>query len=977
MGKDEFIRIRGAKAHNLKDIDVDIPRGRFTVITGLSGSGKSSLAFDTIYAEGQRRYLNTLSPYAKHFMGILDKPQVESIEGLSPIIAIEQKTTGNNPRSTVGTITEISDFLRLLYSRASTAYSPVSGAEMVRYTDEQIVDLILSEYEGRRCMLLSPLVRGRKGHYRELFESLRRKGYVEVRIDGEVMSLNDVESLDRYKAHFVELVIDKLKPGSGDVRRVRDSVVTALNMGKGSLAVFDPETGQMHHYSKHLVDPETGLSLQEPAPHSFSFNSPEGYCPHCKGLGTVVDVNMASIVPDPSLSIADGGIAPLGKVRENKRFEVIRSIARKYNFSLHDPVGTLPDEVVSLLVYGSDEFFRVGEGALSQMVNWPGIVGHIEDKVVCPVCHGTRLKAEAECFKIDGKTISEVSAMEISELGEWLSGLQGKLSKRAGTIARDILKELRDRVSFLVGVGLEYLTLDRATGTLSGGEGQRIRLATQIGSRLVNVIYILDEPSIGLHQRDNHKLLGSLKELRDSGNTVIVVEHDEATMRAADWLVDVGPGAGEQGGAVIYSGPAYVLPGSRGLESSSERHATLGNDTPKISRFSGAPYGSPFGRGPNASLGGMSGGAANRIGGGLQPSITLEYLKGNETIEVPERRRRGNGLTLGLRGASGNNLKDVDVDFPLGCIIGVAGVSGSGKSSLINETLVPILKTKFYHGTQKALPYRAVVGLENIDKIIEVDQSPIGRTPRSNPATFTGVFDDIRALFEDTPDAKVRGFKAGRFSFNVAGGRCEECKGAGIKVIEMNFLPSVAVPCEVCGGKRYKEDTLAVRYKGRNINDVLEMSIADAYEFFGKNPRIAPKLKALVDVGLGYVRLGQSSVTLSGGESQRMKLAAELFRRSTGNTLYVLDEPTTGLHFADIKTLLGVLQQLADQGNTIIIIEHNLDVLKSVDYLIDMGPDGGRRGGRIVAKGTPEEVAEDSASVTGPYLKEVLWHHQK
>ncbi len=924
MGKDEFIRIRGAKAHNLRNIDVDIPRGCFTVITGLSGSGKSSLAFDTIYAEGQRRYLNTLSPYAKHFMGILDKPQVESIEGLSPIIAIEQKTTGNNPRSTVGTITEISDFLRLLYARASTAYSPVSGAEMVRYTDEQIVDLILSEYDGRKCMLLSPLVRGRKGHYRELFESLRRKGYAEVRIDGEVMSLNDVESLDRYKAHFVELVIDKLKPGSGDIRRVRDSVVTALNMGKGSLAVFDPSTGEMHHYSKHLVDPETGLSLQEPAPHSFSFNSPEGYCPHCKGLGTVVDVNMASIVPDPSLSIADGGIAPLGKVRENKRFEVIRSIARKYNFSLHDPVGTLPDEVVSLLVYGSDEFFRIGEGNLSEMVNWPGIVDHIEDKVVCPVCHGTRLKAEAECFKIDGKTISEVSAMEISELYEWLSGLQDRLSKRAGTIARDILKELRDRVSFLIGVGLEYLTLDRATGTLSGGEGQRIRLATQIGSRLVNVIYILDEPSIGLHQRDNYKLLDSLKELRDSGNTVIVVEHDEATMRAADWLVDVGPGAGEEGGRVIYSGPSTGLKASSGTG-----------------------------------------------------SATLEYLRGEEEIPVPAFRRRGNGLTLGLRGASGNNLKDLDVDFPLGCIIGVAGVSGSGKSSLVNETLVPILKNEFYRSTQKTLPYRSLEGIGNIDKIIEVDQSPIGRTPRSNPATFTGVFDDIRALFEDTPDAKVRGFKAGRFSFNVAGGRCEECKGAGIKVIEMNFLPSVAVPCEVCGGKRYKEDTLAVRYKGRNINDVLEMSISEAYEFFGKNPRIAPKLKALVDVGLGYVRLGQSSVTLSGGESQRMKLAAELFRRSTGNTLYVLDEPTTGLHFADIKTLLGVLQQLADQGNTIIIIEHNLDVLKSVDYLIDMGPDGGRRGGRIVAQGTPEEVAEDPHSVTGPYLKEILWQHRK
>ena len=916
MSKEEFIKIRGAKAHNLKNVDVDIPRGTFTVITGISGSGKSSLAFDTIYAEGQRRYLNTLSPYAKHFMGILDKPEVESIEGLSPIIAIEQKTTGNNPRSTVGTITEISDFLRLLYARASTAYSPATGLEMVRYTDEQIVDLIMKNYEGRKCLLLAPMVRGRKGHYRELFDSLRKKGYTQVRIDGEIEYLNDVEALDRYKGHFIELVIDKLKPGEGDEKRIRASVMTALGMGKGSLAILDHETGELHHYSKHLVDPQTGLSLQEPAPHTFSFNSPEGYCPHCKGLGTVVDVNPATIIPNPEFSIADGGIVPLGKVRENKKFEVIRSFARKYNCSLHEPIAAMPDEVVSLLIYGSDEFFRIGDGMSSQMVNWPGIVDHIEDKVVCPVCHGTRLKEETNCFKIDGKTISEVSAMEISDLHEWLGTLPGKLSHRAGTIARDILKELRDRVSFLMDVGLEYLSLDRATGSLSGGEGQRIRLATQIGSRLVNVIYILDEPSIGLHQRDNYKLINSLKELRNEGNTVIVVEHDEATMRSADWLVDVGPGAGDDGGKVIFSGPATAIEKGE--------------------------------------------------------SETLRYLRQEEKIEVPKKRRRGSGKVLELRGASGNNLKDLTVEFPLGCIIGVAGVSGSGKSSLVNETLVPILKKQFYRSTDKPLPYRELVGYRFIDKVIEVDQSPIGRTPRSNPATFTGVFDDIRALFEDTPDAKVRGFKAGRFSFNVPGGRCEECKGAGIKQIEMNFLPSVNVPCEVCGGKRYKEDTLAVHYKGKNINDVLEMSISEAYEFFGKNSRIAPKLKALEDVGLGYVRLGQSSVTLSGGESQRMKLAAELFRKSTGNTLYILDEPTTGLHFADIKTLLGVLQQLADQGNTIIIIEHNLDVLKSVDYLIDMGPEGGRKGGRIVAAGTPEEVARDRNSVTGPYLKQIL-----
>ena len=925
MDKGKFIEIRGARAHNLKGIDVDIPRRKFIVITGISGSGKSSLAFDTIYAEGQRRYMNTLSPYAKHFMGILEKPQVESIDGLSPIIAIEQKTTGNNPRSTVGTITEISDFLRLLFARASTAYSPVTGKELVRYTDSQIVDLIMKEYDGKKCILLAPLVVGRKGHYRELFEQMRKKGFAQIRVDGRIEELNEMESVDRYKSHFIELVVDKLKPGEGDQARIRASVERALNIGKGSLAVLLPsaeaagapnakDLGEsvlratasaegMRYFSKHLVDPESGLSLREPAPHSFSFNSPEGYCPHCKGLGTVVDVKPESIIPDSRVSIASGGIVPLGRVRDTRKFEVVRSIARKYGFSLYEPIEDIPEEAVSLLVYGSDELFRIGEGPTAEMVSWPGVVEEIEDKIVCPVCNGTRLRKETECFRLDGKTISEVCAMEISELHPWLQSLPGKLSKRGNAIAHDILKELADRVEFLLDVGLDYLTLDRPTASLSGGESQRIRLATQIGSKLVNVIYILDEPSIGLHQRDNRKLIASLKKLRDEGNTVIVVEHDTETIQSADWIVDVGPGAGEKGGEVQYCGP---------------------------------------------------------------------YMNFESCIETPAYRRPGSGKTLGIRGASGNNLKNVDVDFPLGCFVGISGVSGSGKSSLINETLMPILKGKFYHLKEKPLPYGEVIGVENIDKVIEIDQSPIGRTPRSNPATFTGVFSDIRDLFEQTPDAKVRGFKAGRFSFNVPGGRCEECKGAGLKVIEMNFLPSVNVVCDQCGGKRYKEDTLAVHYRGKSINDVLEMSIAEAYEFFSAQPKIAAKLKAMVDVGLGYVRLGQSAVTLSGGESQRMKLAAELFRKATGNTLYMLDEPTTGLHAEDIKVLLSVLQKLVDQGNTVVIIEHNLDVLKSVDYLIDMGPEGGNRGGYVIATGTPEQIAQDPDSVTGKYLKEIL-----
>ena len=903
MDKDTFIEVRGARANNLRNVDVDIPRGKLVVITGISGSGKSSLAFDTIYAEGQRRYMNTLSPYAKHFMGVLEKPAVESINGLSPVIAIEQKTTGNNPRSTVGTITEISDFLRLLFARASTSYSPLTGKPMVRYTDAAIVDLIMREYHGKKCLLLSPLVRGRKGSYKELFEQMRKKGYTEIRVDGEIVPLQEADALDRYKAHFIELVVDKLKPEDGDDRRIRTSVQTALSLGKGSLAVLDAQSGSLHHYSRHLVDPESGISLQEPAPHSFSFNSPEGYCPHCKGLGTVVDVNIDTIIPDRGRSIADGAIVPLGPIRNGRKFDIVRAIARKHAFSLYDPVGTLPDDVVSLLIYGSDEFFRIGDGGMAEMVNWPGVVGDIEDKVVCPVCHGTRLNEQTRCFRIDGKDISQVSAMEISALSDWLKSLPGKLGAKENAIARDIIRELGDRVQFLLDVGLDYLSLDRPSATLSGGEGQRIRLATQIGSKLVNVIYILDEPSIGLHQRDNRKLIASLKKLRDEGNTVIVVEHDEETVNSADWTVEVGPGAGENGGHICYSGPARPL------------------------------------RNPNVT---------------------------------PQTRRPGNGRYLTIRGASGNNLKDIDVSIPLGKMVGISGVSGSGKSTLVNETLMPALKGKFTRLKQKPLPYRSLEGVENIDKVIEIDQSPIGRTPRSNPATYTGVFDDIRKLFEDTPDAKVRGFKAGRFSFNVAGGRCEECKGAGIKVIEMNFLPSVNVVCDSCGGRRYKEDTLAVKYRGKDISQVLDMSVSEAYEFFKPFPKIAPKLKALVDVGLGYIRLGQSAVTLSGGESQRMKLASELFRKATGNTLYMLDEPTTGLHPEDIRVLMGVLDKLVDQGNTVMIIEHNLDVLKSVDYIIDMGPEGGARGGRVIAQGAPEQLACDPSSVTGQYLKNIL-----
>ena len=909
------IVISGARSHNLQNVSLSIPRGKFVVVTGLSGSGKSTLAFDTLNAEGQRRYMDTLSTYARHFMGIMEKPEVEDITGLSPIIAIEQKTTGNNPRSTVGTITEVYDFLRLLYARAATAYSPATGKPMVRYTDQQIIDLILDGYSGRKCYLLAPLVVGRKGHYKELFDLMRRRGFTQMRIDGEIRDISSVSAVDRYKTHFIELVVDRMKPSGDDVKRLRDSISTAMNYGKGSIAVLEGDN--VAHFSKHLVCADTGLSIAEPAPHSFSFNSPQGACPHCKGLGHIVKIDIDSLIPDRSLSIAEGALLPLGPLRPGRKFDIIRALARKHGFSLYDPVEELSDEALSLIIYGSDELVRVGEGGLSEMLPYPGIVDDIEDTQVCPVCGGTRLREEAGYFKIGGRTISEVSSMEISELYGWIHSLPGILDERNAYIARDIIKELEDRTKFLLDVGLDYLTLDRPTATLSGGESQRIRLATQIGSKLVNVLYILDEPSIGLHPRDNVKLIDSLLELRDLGNSVMVVEHDAQTMLSADHLIDLGPGAGSCGGKVCYNGPLSGIKNAKG-------------------------------------------------------SLTIDYLTGKKCIEVPRTRRKGNGLRLGLRGCCGNNLKNIDIDFPLGCFIGISGVSGSGKSSLIADTLLPILSKKFYRSKKAPLPYREIVGLENIDKVIEVDQSPIGRTPRSNPATFTDVFSDIRSLFENTPDAKMRGFKAGRFSFNVPGGRCEECKGAGIKVIQMNFLPSVNVVCPECRGRRYKEDTLCVHYKGKNISDVLDMTVSEACAFFAPLPSIAVRLKALEDVGLGYVQLGQSSVTLSGGESQRMKLAAELGRRDTGRTLYILDEPTTGLHFEDIKTLLRALQSLVDAGNTVIVIEHNLDILKSVDYIFDMGPEGGKEGGRIVACGTPEQIAGDRNSPTGKYLEAVL-----
>ncbi len=941
----EKIEVTGAKEHNLKGVDVTIPRNSLVVVTGLSGSGKSSLAFDTIYAEGQRRYMETLSAYARQFIGILERPAVDSITGLSPIIAIEQKTTGKNPRSTVGTITEIYDFLRLLYARASDAYSPATGLPMVKYTNEQIVSLILDSYAGKKCILLAPLVVGRKGHYKELMESLVRKGFQQVRIDGQMHWLADVQPLDRYKTHFIELVIDKLIPSHEDYKRISDSVEHALEQGKGTLAIMDFQSNDdvdsipLRFFSKHLMCPQSGMSFPEPAPHTFSFNSPQGACPKCKGLGYISRIDMSKIIPNPSKSVLQGAFEPLGSYKDNNWFRILESMAKTHEFSLNEPVKNLPQDVVDMIIYGTDELFKVNLADGTQLAPFAGVVSKLEqsnadepnekkerfiEEMTCPECKGTRLNKDVHHFKIDEKDITQVSAMDIDTLADWVASLPGKLNQKQNLIAQDIIKELTDRIGFLQQVGLNYLSLDRATRSLSGGESQRIRLATQIGSKLVNVLYILDEPSIGLHQRDNRKLINSLKRLRDEGNSVMVVEHDEEMIRESDHLIDLGPGAGALGGELLYSG----APG-------------------EIYKMSPAQL--------------------KKL-----RSYTADYLRGIRKIEIPSSRRSGNGKFLELKGATGNNLKGVNLKLPLGCLVGISGVSGSGKSSLINETLMPILSKHFYRSLATPLPYEEIIGMEHLDKLIVVDQSPIGRTPRSNPATYTNVFGDIRKLFENTPDAKVRGFKAGRFSFNVKGGRCETCKGAGVETVEMNFLPSVYVHCKECNGKRYNQDTLAVKYKGKSINDVLEMTIAQAMEFFEPVPSIAQKIKALNDVGLGYITLGQPSTTLSGGESQRVKLATELSKKATGNSIYILDEPTTGLHFEDIKILLGVLQQIVEQGNTVVVIEHNLDVLKSVDWLIDMGPEGGQGGGTIITEGTPEEVAKCSASYTGKFLSEIL-----
>ncbi len=940
----DTIEVTGAREHNLKGVNVTIPRNCLAVVTGLSGSGKSSLAFDTIYAEGQRRYMETLSAYARQFIGILERPAVDSIKGLSPIIAIEQKTTGKNPRSTVGTITEIYDFLRLLYARGSTAYSPATGLPMVKYTNEQIVNLILDEYAGKKCIVMAPLVVGRKGHYKELFESLVRKGYQQIRIDGQMHFLADVNPLDRYKTHFIELVIDKLIPSPDDYQRISNSVEQALQQGKGTLAILNFEkqdeidSSNMRFFSKHLMCPQSGISFPEPAPHTFSFNSPQGACPKCKGLGYISRIDMDKIIPNPSKSILQGAIEPLGSYKDNNWFRILESMAKVYEFSLNTPVREIPQDILDMIIYGTEELFRVNLPDGTQLAPFAGVISKLEqnneeinekkerfiEETECPECHGTRLNKDALHFKIDEKDITQVSAMDIDQLAEWIASLPGKLTEKQNRIARDILKELTDRVGFLQQVGLNYLSLSRATRSLSGGESQRIRLATQIGSKLVNVLYILDEPSIGLHQRDNRKLINSLKRLRDEGNSVMVVEHDEEMIRESDYLIDLGPGAGAHGGKLLYSGKPEAL------------------------------YTMPMEQ-------------VQKLG-----SFTADYIRGIRKIEVPAIRRNGNGNFIELSGATGNNLKGVDLKLPLGCLVGISGVSGSGKSTLINETLMPILSKHFYRSLANPLHYDTIKGLEHLDKLIVVDQSPIGRTPRSNPATYTNVFGDIRKLFENTPDAKIRGFKAGRFSFNVKGGRCETCKGAGVETVEMNFLPSVYVHCKECNGRRYNQETLAVRYKGKNINDVLEMTIAEAAEFFEPVPSIAQRLSALNDVGLGYIKLGQPSTTLSGGESQRVKLAAELSKKGTGNSIYILDEPTTGLHFEDIKILLGVLQKIVDQGNTVVVIEHNLDVLKSVDYLIDMGPEGGIGGGEIIAQGTPEQIANCPHSYTGQFLREIL-----
>ncbi|MCI5875819.1 MAG: excinuclease ABC subunit UvrA [Prevotella sp.] len=937
--EDEEIKVWGARVHNLKNVDVTIPRNSLTVITGLSGSGKSSLAFDTIYAEGQRRYIETFSAYARNFLGNIERPDVDKITGLSPVISIEQKTTNKNPRSTVGTTTEIYDYLRLLYARAGTAYSYLSGEKMVKYTEEKVLAMILDHYVEHRIYILAPLVRQRKGHYRELFESMRRKGYLYIRVDGEIKEIVRGMKVDRYKNHNIEVVIDKLRVQSKDDERLKKSVQVAMRQGDGTLMVLDDQDGTIRNYSKRLMDPATGLSYGDPAPNIFSFNSPEGACPHCKGLGVVDEIDIHKVIPDDKLSIHAGAIAPLGKYKNQMVFWQIAAILQKYDCTLKTPVNDVPQEAIEEILYGTMENLRISKELVhtssDYFVTFDGIIKYLKDimesddtsagqkwaeqfmaTAVCPECKGMRLKREALAYRVWDKNITEVANLDLAELAEWLAHVEEHMDANQQKIAEEIVKELRTRVRFLLEVGLDYLSLNRQSATLSGGESQRIRLATQIGTQLVNVLYILDEPSIGLHQRDNQRLINSLKELRDLGNTVIVVEHDEDMMRAADWIVDIGPKAGRKGGEVVFQGtPADML-----------THHT----------------------------------------------VTANYLNGVQKIAIPQVRREGNGKKITLHGCSGNNLKGIDVDFPLGRLIVVTGVSGSGKSTLINETLQPILAHHFYRALKKPMPYTGIDGIDNIDKVVTVDQSPIGRTPRSNPATYTGVFSDIRALFVGLPEAKIRGYKPGRFSFNVKGGRCEACGGNGYKTIEMNFLPDVMVPCEVCHGKRYNRETLEVRYKGKSIADVLDMTIGQAVEFFENVPSILPKIKTLQEVGLDYIKLGQSSTTLSGGESQRVKLATELAKRDTGKTLYILDEPTTGLHFEDIRILMDVLQKLVDKGNTVIIIEHNLDVIKLADYIIDIGPEGGRNGGQVLATGTPEQVAQSKLGYTPKYLREVL-----
>ena len=937
MKAEEQIEVYGARVHNLKNIDVNIPRNSLTVITGLSGSGKSSLAFDTIFAEGQRRYIETFTAYARNMLGGMERPDVDKITGLSPVISIEQKTTNKNPRSTVGTTTEIFDFFRLLFARAGEAYSYLSGEKMVRYTEEKIISLIMDLYQNKKTYILAPLVRNRKGHYKDLFEQVRRKGYLTVRIDGELREITHGMKLDRYKNHSIELVIDKLIVDKDDERRLQESVKTAMKQGDGQLMVLDAETQEIRHYSRSLMDPQTGLSYSEPAPHSFSFNSPQGACPKCKGLGYVNIIDKNKIIPNDEKSIYEGGIVPLGKYKNSLIFWQIAAICEKYDSSLKTPIKNLPEEALDDILNGTDERLQIKNeslGTSNYFLSFDGLIKYIEIQqqsdassqaqkwagqfvttATCPLCEGHRLNKEALHYRIAGKNIADLADMDISELYEWVNHVEEYLSPQQRKIAAEILKEIRNRLHFLVDVGLDYLSLNRASATLSGGESQRIRLATQIGSQLVNVLYILDEPSIGLHQRDNTRLIQSLKELRDMGNSIIVVEHDKEMMLEADYIVDLGPRAGRLGGNIVFAGTPKEM---------------LKTDT-----------------------------------------LTARYLTGKKEIEFAPQRRTGNGKKIILSGATGNNLKNVTVEFPLGKFICITGVSGSGKSSLINGTLQPIISQKFYRSLQNPLPYEKIEGLENIDKIVTVDQSPLGRTPRSNPATYTGVFADIRNVFVELPEAKIRGYKPGRFSFNIPGGRCEVCGGNGYKTIEMNFLPDVLVPCEACHGKRYNRETLEVRFKGKSIADVLDMTINQAVEFFENIPSIISKIKVLQDVGLGYIKLGQPSTTLSGGESQRVKLAAELSKRDTGKTLYILDEPTTGLHFEDIRVLLSVLNRLVDKGNTVIVIEHNLDIIKCADHIIDMGPEGGKNGGYVLTTGTPEEVCVQN-TFTARYLKAEL-----